>query len=78
MGAGDLTQRCQQFWPQKNCYCEEGIPISDGSGEEGTLLVQASAWDEGELLMMSTWGILRHALQGAGQAVQSMLVVTVT
>lgn len=51
---------------------------SDGSGEEGMLSVQASAWDEGELLMMSTWGILRQALQGAGQAVQSMLVVTVT
>lgn len=77
MGAGDSWHNGVNSVGH-NCYCEEGIPISDGSGEEGTLLVQASAWDEGELLMMSTWGILRHALQGAGQAVQSMLVVTVT
>ena len=30
------------------------IPISDGSGEDGMLSVQGFAWDEGELLMVST------------------------
>ena len=41
-----------------NCFCGENILISDGVEEEEILLVQGSAWGEGELLMMSallTW-----------------------
>ena len=30
-----------------SCFCGEGVPVSDGSGEEGMLSVQGSVWDEG-------------------------------
>ena len=46
LGAGGLGRKSVKSVGH-NCFCGEGIPISDGSGEKGALSVQGS-----ELLMM--------------------------
>ena len=46
LGAGGLGRKSVKSVGH-NCFCGEGVPVSDGSGEEGVLSVQGS-----ELLMM--------------------------
>ena len=39
-----------------NCFRGEGVPVSDGSGEEGVLALVGAAVDSGELSVVASSG----------------------